>query len=175
MPTFTWNDLTFVHIPKTGGTSITKWFTDNLGMKLPNGIQVHASSSNSANTFTVVRNPWDRVVSMYFFMQTHNKFFMMLRPTFEEFVKNPDKYPAPFMSPTKSEKSYVPNGVQYLLRFENLENDFKVIQDLTGCHAPLPVTRTTKHDDYRTYYTDETRDIIAERFKDDISDFNYTF
>jgi len=174
MPTFTWNDLTFIHVPKTAGTSITKWFEDNLGLKLVPGNQPHASS-NDPNTFAVVRNPWDRVVSMYFFLQTRNKFFQMLRPSFEDFVKTPEKYPAPFIQPTRTQKSYIPNGVKYLLRFENLQEDFKVIQDLTGCQKPLEVIRKTAHNDYKTYYTDETRAIIAERFKDDISEFNYTF
>jgi len=99
----------------------------------------------------------------------------MLRPTFEDFVKTPEKYPAPFIQPTRTQKSYIPNGVKYLLRFENLNEDFKVIQDLTGCRAPLEVIRKTVHDDYKTYYTTETRDIIGERFKEDILEFNYAF
>jgi hypothetical protein len=33
----------------------------------------------------------------------------------------------------------------------------------------------TEHEDYRTYYTQETQDIVADVFKDDIEAFNYVF
>ena len=38
-----------------------------------------------------------------------------------------------------------------------------------------PHRNRSGHKDYRTYYTDETRDLVAEAFRGDIETFGYTF
>ncbi|MBT3465432.1 sulfotransferase family 2 domain-containing protein [archaeon] len=68
----------FIHIPKTGGTSIKNYLRDNdiptlflshdiedPKYKYPNEI----SKKNNPHAFTVVRNPFDRVVSAYYFLK----------------------------------------------------------------------------------------------------------
>jgi hypothetical protein len=60
----------YVHIPKTGGTSIAKWIEKNTSGS--NRLLKHESASmlqeeypNINYFFTLVRNPWSRVVSFY--------------------------------------------------------------------------------------------------------------
>ena len=65
--------------------------------------------------------------------------------------------------------------VTRLLRFETLEEDFKIIQILTNCYLPLPKENTTVHADYRTYYDDESRELVATWFADDIKQLGYEF
>jgi hypothetical protein len=65
--------------------------------------------------------------------------------------------------------------VTHLLRFENLEKDFKIIQDICQCYQPLGMINKTNHAHYRTYYNEETRQVVAEIFKEDIEAFGYEF
>ena len=69
---------TFIHIPKTGGTSISTWLKNAYGVNYNKGFK-HASYEEMKRTFgdlgftyTVVRNPWDRVVSAYFYYKRKN-------------------------------------------------------------------------------------------------------
>jgi hypothetical protein len=74
----------FIHIPKTGGTSINAYFSDkylkkfNLNDKSDIRVKkithhsnidyiVNNLNSKPQYTFSIVRNPWDRLVSWYFY------------------------------------------------------------------------------------------------------------
>jgi hypothetical protein len=81
----------FIHIPKTGGTSLCKYLSENnvvffYGQE-PKRVGKHRYASEWINEdsfkFTIVRNPYHRIVSFYNFTITE-----IWRPTFEEFVKN---------------------------------------------------------------------------------------
>jgi hypothetical protein len=71
----------FVHIQKTGGTSISTYLTGNFGAKLI--LPAHALlkciifEGPKPFIFSVVRNPWERLVSWYEMMRSkgvHNEF-----------------------------------------------------------------------------------------------------
>jgi hypothetical protein len=97
---------------------------------------------------------------------------------FDAFVRNLHTYKFnenSWFTFDQPQKAWIPDGVTYLLKFETLEQDFVQIQTLLGCTDPLPRVNTSQHDDYHTYYTDETRDIVARVFKDDIEAFGYVF
>lgn len=162
--------LTFVHIPKTGGTSVRAWLSKNT----PRYIHPSLPMMTPQETFAVVRNPWDRVVSLWAFWNKLKKADV----PFDDFVRNLQSYKFredSWFTFDQPQKAWIPDGVTYLLKFETLDQDFVQIQTLLGCTDPLPKVNTSQHEDYHTYYTDETRDIVSQVFKDDIEAFNYVF
>jgi len=160
--------LTFVHIPKTGGMSIRAW----LMRKTPRYIHPSLPMMTPQETFAVVRNPWDRVVSLWAFWNKLKKADV----PFDTFVRNLSTYKFQdnsWFTFDQPQKAWIPNGVTYLLKFETLDQDFVQIQNIYECTDPLPKVNTSEHADYRTYYTQETWDIVATTFKDDIEAFGY--
>lgn len=181
--------VTFVVIPKNASSTIRHWLNVNYLHQITYGncSSMHASLpmiENATNvTCAVVRNPWDRIVSAWAYDQK-NPFRMFPFPvkkeklSFDEFVRKLETLKLSdqmWFTWATPQVDWIPNGVTYLLRFENLSEDFRVIQDLFGCQAPLSHENKTEHEDYRSYYTDETRAIVAELFKKDIEAFGYEF
>ena len=46
---------------------------------------------------------------------------------------------------------------------------------MIGCAIPLPKINVGSHRDYKTYYDQETIDIVAKHFATDIALFNYNY
>jgi hypothetical protein len=69
------------------------------------------------------------------------------------------------------------NIVDYVGRFENLDVDFAEICSRLGLQPPAlgHENRSEGRVDYRTYYCEETRDIVARYFSRDIENFGYNF
>lgn len=186
----------FVHIVKTGGQSIKKdlekHFTDVV--YLPHlSTQAHfdlfPDIYSEYFSFAFVRNPWDWVVSMYFYRQKrfaegwrrpsitqHTDFLGM---EFDDFVRmlHAFEMPVNILSPI-----LLPNGeigVDFLGRFENLYDDLDIVYAKIGLppidRAKFPFINTTKHKHYSTYYTSETRQLVAEISMPVIERFGYTF
>jgi hypothetical protein len=176
MPTFSDDRITFIHIPKTAGSSVTRWYLRNINKTA--SVYNHESLSEIETpapiTFAIVRNPWDRMLSMYLFTQLYID--ESLKTDFNEFVlyKVKESY-YDNRSVTTPQIRWIEPGVTHLLRFENIIRDFKIIQNIFKCYESLPLTNKTKHGDYRTYYNDETRAAVAEMFKEDIEAFGYEF
>jgi len=190
MPTTTVNDLTFIHIPKTGGSSITNWLRNNNldKIKRPHWSDwkfMHQSAPMipkiGTKTFAVIRNPWDRTVSLWAFWKDmlSNNNTPNATISFEDFVKQMPTLkfaPNAWFTLDLPQKTWIPNGVTYLIRFENLTEDFKQIQRYLECTYPLPHLNKSDHSaDYHTYYTPETQALVATMFKDDIDTWGYTF
>jgi chondroitin 4-sulfotransferase 11 len=140
--------------------------------------------------FTIVRNPWDRLVSCWKNkieakrVETRKFYYDVLgfdNPiglTFENFVKclNVDKllYADEHWMPLHSMIEL--NSVDFIGRFENLQEDFNTICDKIGIpRQELPHKNKTKHKHYTEYYDSETKQIVAEKYAKDIEYFNYKF
>jgi len=62
-----------------------------------------------------------------------------------------------------------------IIRFENLQEDFKIVAQELGINSVLPHINKTKETNYRDYYDEETKKIIKEWFHEDIKTFEYKY
>ena len=185
--------IIFIHIPKTGGTSMENALRGKLGQLFT----THRKASEYAShndldkffKFTIVRNPWDKMVSEYFYYREggskgfkKDKILSRKMPdSFLRFIKNdfwPLKPERPkhhctqlsFLGANKKE-----NVMDYVCKFETLRKDAAVVSGKIGFHLNLPHLRKSKHSHYSEYYDDEAREIVADAYREDIQYFGYKF
>tara|TARA_B100001093_G_C26772449_1_gene990835 strand:- start:351 stop:977 length:627 start_codon:yes stop_codon:yes gene_type:complete len=199
----------FIHIPKTGGSTIKSYlrsFRGNTNVIMHPHILDYINKlpeSSDFFKFTSVRNPWELVVSRYFYRlklienAKENRRVKDAEVTFDEFVKNEEIFMNSFKSwvSPKSEafkmydkgKSF---GSQYdllsdsngkmlmdkVIKYENFENELNNLLVAMGIitYDKFHINKSD-HADYQMYYDQETRKIIADRFVKDIDYFKYSF
>jgi len=175
----------FIHINKTGGTSIVK----SLGVRSDHPRAKRALEYSQKKAwenyfkFTFVRNPWDKECSDYHYhSRLWHKKTNRKKLSFEEYLKLPELHP--------QHKKYFWHSNQldwlrslnheiemdFIGRFESLQEDFNTVCDRIGMpRRQLPHKNSSSHDGYTKYYTDETREIVANLYAKDIEYFGYRF
>tara|TARA_Y100000114_G_C11704174_1_gene300043 strand:- start:173 stop:784 length:612 start_codon:yes stop_codon:yes gene_type:complete len=192
--------ILFLHIEKNAGTSITNWLDNFASTHNDKTYLIHhrhvewkklPSPYNSYWTFCVVRNPWSRLVSRYnydvstylqkylagegdYFLKVYEK----LRKGFAYWIKN-DVYTLPSVEHRMKWQNQFEifegcNDIN-ILKYENIQEDFKLLQNKLKWFEPLPHANATIECDYKSYYTDELIDIVAKKYSKDIEMFGYTF
>ena len=194
-------DFTFIHVPRTAGTSL-RIFLD-LGRKGSHITALQARERdgeeawNAAFTFAFVRNPWDKVVS--WFLHGRKRGFPEYRGSFTHWVERECPHhweakrlwdrrlwyePRESASPINSLPFITDlDGkviVDHVAMFENLLNEVACIGCIVGCEKDLERFahhHKTRHalDGYRSYYRPHTREIVAVTFQEEIERFNYEF
>jgi len=182
----------FFHIPKVGGTSVClALFGYQVGHLYFN--QLYNSNPKKAMTyfkFTLVRNPWDRLVSAYHFLlsggmnssdESWAKNNLAEYDGFEDFVKkwinNKNIYTYIHFVPQYEFISDI-NGVvkaDFIGKIENIDNDIKKISSTLNTEIKLNKLNGSKQRPYTEYYNDETKKIVFEVYEKDITLFGYEF
>ncbi len=125
-------------------------------------------------TFAIERNPWDAVVSLYFWVQRNRA------PIgFDEFVQQPRIAELA----RRNAQIYRLRGqiaVDRVCRYESLTDDIaEVWSRLSLPGEPgLPRAKAGVRPDatpYRDFYTPASRDLVGQHFADAIRDFDYEF
>ena len=139
-------------------------------------------------TFTLVRNPWDRMVSLYNYRRKIGR--IPIDMNFRDYIfclKNSEWGSEgglfTFHGSYYGCSDYVLDEnneiiVDFIGRYENRKNDIARIAAKIGCDSigKLTIQKATplkKH--YSDYYDKETRDIIKTLYEKDIYLFNYEF
>lgn len=165
-----------------------------LGIKFPRHSKIIAAKEmlprelfEQLFKFVFVRNPWDLQVSSFHHIRRERPQLMSHIETFEQFIKwkldpaRPYQYHVDTSIELQSDYAIDLHGkllVDFVGRYENLAEDFAQACRHIGIKAPaLPHKRqaTDRSKDYRSYYTDELRELVAARFRPDIDLFGYGF
>lgn len=198
----------FISIPKTGTTTISNLPISSNHLKVGGrdhqGYDMYKRLKTSAAypavtqgtfdnrfVFSFVRNPWDRVVSLF----RNRKRLHKCGNNFEKFVEEYQK---------ASDYAFAPRDYRYQLdwlkdpdtgkimadfigRFENFESDLEHVMrkisadnklwydELPNINGDGPVFDLKDSKSYRKLYTPRLMNIIADKCSKDIEYFNYDF
>lgn len=128
--------------------------------------------------FAIVRNPWDWQVSLYNFARKDKTHFQ--HELTKKFSGFEDYLEWRCDGNYQLQRDFVYDGkgnclVDFIGRFENLENDFNVICEKIGVDTSLPKVHVLRCDDYRDHYSTYTRALVETVFEKDIQTFGYQF
>ncbi|EPZ6828082.1 sulfotransferase family 2 domain-containing protein [Campylobacter coli] len=185
----------FIHVPKVAGSSIErviyqtdKWLVGHV--KASDYTKFDKDKFDSYFSFGFVRNPYDRVVSAYHYLKNDSPDPCDIKwgrlhinnLTFEEFILSlqDEEFKEEILSKNHFSFQYkylcdknMNILVNFIGRFEKLDNDFKKILNILRRKDSLVHINKSKHLNYRDYYNSQTYKIIREIYRDDFEIFDY--
>ncbi|MGJ8627681.1 MAG: sulfotransferase family 2 domain-containing protein [Sulfitobacter sp.] len=204
----------FVHIPKTGGTSMALALEDRamkddimLGdtpkalkrrhrvkdVETRGRLWKHSTLADIEGLvtqnvltqmfcFTMVRNPWDRIVSYYHWLRDqgfdHPAVHLAKSVTFDAFLADAGMQSALRDTPAAQ---YMRDGQGFercnaYIRLEHFTEDAAPLAAHLGFELILPMTnQSDRKSAYQSYYSPLTQNIVAECCAEDIARFGYSF
>lgn len=118
--------------------------------------------------FCAVRNPFDKMVSLYFYLGENEKI------SFKEFCKKEN---------CRNIERYKINDklvCDFYIRYENLNEDIKKVCKILNIEYKKELLGSYKSEcreerDYRKFYDEETKKIVYEKHKEEFELFGYKF
>lgn len=172
--------FTWFRIAKCGTRTLLSAFDQNCqldmnGSFLPYYPKQHASRFK----FCMVRNPWDRLVSCYAdkvvgklaFGECWGKDFdFFVRCCRAQDLDTCNRH-------IRRQTTLFPVAdVDYVARFENFSGEFNyLMNEKLGLDVEITRVNPSAHLHYSTYYSQETMDIVAQIYADDIEFGDYSF
>lgn len=194
--------IAFIHIPKTAGQSVSDLFefkSDNCNYAGDhNGCDFsHCTIKNMQSQidiykffkFSFVRNPFDRLVSEFFFRPKNGIFFKRLgmkKHSFDDFVNGIYEYKLSYDVNKSYDEShlykqfdfiYIDNKihVDFLGKFENLKNDISTLKKKFNINKNIIHKNKSNHYHYSSYYSATTKFMAEKIYEKDLNTFNYDF
>lgn len=130
-------------------------------------------------TFTVVRNPFDRAVSAFAYLQGNGTIERRMKfTTFcTEVLRRQGTSFDPHFDPQSDglfcDGELIP---EFVGRFESLEEDWaKITIAIDGPPLLAHINKSKRRVRYTDYYNDHSRQVIASLYADDLNNFDYEF
>ena len=176
----------FIHQRKAAGSAIIRsfgitpqqpeWHTFNEGVLGPEWANKD-SLAPGYRTFIVIRNPWDRVISGWRYLDACRH--RPLREVLQDLPQEGHDYrhlTRPQLDTVlEAGGRFAPD---YVLRYEHLARDYARLCRIIGKRAwwpHLPRVNTTRHRPYQEYYDAETIEMVRTLFRKYIEFFGYDF
>lgn len=188
--------LIFVHIRKTGGLSVEAAFCwggswkgkkFNVDFNVKSAEERHFTSTEIRQaypkewedyvTFAIVRNPFDRLLSMYMYLKDFKWYPEAMKDAnrlqFNEWVLQILKIvpPEALLIP---QCDYLKEDIDHIFRFEEFHEVEKFLQGYGVVHG-LHRLNGTSHGSYREYYDDASREFVEKIYNKDLVRFEYEF
>mgnify|MGYP003660132924 CR=1 FL=1 len=140
--------------------------------------------------FSVMRNPWDRSISAWHWHnrsttdylwkyaqdESLNEWGVLNKASFMYYLNIKPFHPISISKQLQIGGTF---DIDYLIRFEDLNDSYKKVCDILNIKPiKLPNAKSgykSKKVHYSKFYNDETKEIINQRYKDDIDNFGYKF
>jgi hypothetical protein len=178
-------ELKFIHITKTAGSSIERigkknnilWgkFHKEYGWWHEIFPRKKSSLKDKYDWFTVVRNPYTRVVSEFYYCypvrsktKNVNEFNQLIQQSIKRRSKNGDHW-------TEQYKYFDSDYDIQVLKFENINQDFKDLMNKYSINIELSIHENqTKNKIFDVKdLSSETLDLVRKIYSKDFSLFNY--
>lgn len=207
----------FIHIPKTAGKSLLKEIKKNFHVETIKNTRTiydnyHSTINDAIENFnvattyqkiTVVRNPWSRVTSWFFFRKN------ILERGIKEMIKNGSARKLSYTSidEIRTELTCMNKGLSEwisfykdrpwdhtwfslsttqskwlgnfkfddIIKFETINIDTKKIELFRDFNLEKTNSSYNSQIDYRDVYDTESKNLIDKMYQEDIDRFNYTF
>jgi hypothetical protein len=195
-------NLLFIHIPKNAGTWVRKMLPGSNGghdhLSLIEIRKHYPELVQKCTTFAIVRNPWERVVSMYNFHFNTNKMDIkgwgvyglnILKKhnvkTFEDFVRllfdHRDNIRGLGEIVWEKQMYFITDEknkviVDKIIRIENLHNEIIELFEEHCIKKKLPKKiNVSQSKPYQSYYTQDTKHLVELTYAEDIAFTGYTY
>ena len=191
----------FIHINKAGGTSISSALyggeQDENGLVRTHGhakwwfykAYFGAEKYNKFFKFAIVRNPYDRFVSIFHYLKKggnnpsdknfYEQYFDQ-DTTFEEFVNGTIKdNKLQNISHIKPQYPFIYNikkelKINYIGRLEEINKSIEYVQNFCPHKIQLEKLNSSKHDHYTKYYNSSLQKIVSDYFRLDFEYLGYS-
>lgn len=184
----------FIHIPKAAGTSVaqTLFGEGSRHLRYTEYEKANPRKFREYFKFSFVRNPWERLYSAYSFLKKGgmNEMDKVWASEYLAGFNDFDSFVKGWVTPAniRSWVHFYPQHyficddalnlkMDFVGRFETLQNDFAYVQQRLNMPAtPLPhINPSAGQESYVDFYSDESREIVASVYNDDIRLFSYDF
>lgn len=143
---------------------------------------------SGVKTFSVVTNPWLRLVAIYNDMvykknnEIDNDFVDKLNlKDFGSFVSNIPKYDlfqSSWFSATTPQVEWLittANKTDFIFKYETLNTDMEVFYEYFQSDNQIIIHNNLCDIDYKSFYSRSTKNLVMKLFQKDIEYFNYKF
>ena len=175
-----------VHCKKAGGMSLGHLFPqfETHHNNMHEYFMMLGSSLKDYFAWSIARNPWDRMVSLFYYENQVSKncrtddFKTFIVDMYDSVKSNTYEYYYDSVEQIDYMKDLHDQfSLDYVACLGNIERDFEMVKKRTGIpdYFKYPHANATKHGDYRGYYDEETKRMVAELQYKDIEFFGFVF